>query len=64
MDRDLIEAQARALGLGTALRDFPADVAEAAAKAGALRRALPGAAPAAPDPAAEPFPPLRVGPAR
>ena len=53
----LIETLARAAGLEKALRDFPDDVAAAAAQA--LNNA--GAVNVPTDPAAEPWPPMRAG---
>ncbi|HJS86207.1 MAG TPA: hypothetical protein VJ779_12180 [Acetobacteraceae bacterium] len=57
MDTDLIAARAKAEGLEKALAEFPDDVAEAAAQALAMRRAI--RAPA--DPCAEPWPPMQTG---
>ncbi|HEY5301954.1 MAG TPA: hypothetical protein VIJ55_14860 [Acetobacteraceae bacterium] len=57
MDKDLIAALAEAAGLDKALAEFPEDVAAAAAQA--LRTAAAIKAPS--DPAAEPWPPMRVG---
>jgi hypothetical protein len=57
MDQHLIAALARAAGLDKALAEFPDDVAEAAAQA--LNNA--GAIQVPDDPAAEPWPPMRVG---
>ena len=58
MPDDTVTAAAKAAGLDLALASFPADVAAAAASAaGAVSRlVLP------PDRAAEPWPPMRMGP--
>jgi hypothetical protein len=53
----MIEALARAAGLEKALREFPDDVAAAAAQA--LNNA--GAVHVPTDPTAEPWPPMRAG---
>lgn len=55
MDQDLIAARARAAGLDKALAAFPEDVFAAAAQA--LSQA--GTIHIPPDPAAEPWPPMR-----
>ncbi len=58
MDDTLSAPLARAAGLDIALRDFPDDVAAAALAAGQTGSiAFPA------DPAAEPWPPMRVKPA-
>ncbi len=59
MDQDMIASLARAGGLDKALADFPADVAAAARQA--LSNA--GSFTVPTDPAAEPWPPMRPGPA-
>ena len=56
MDQQLLAALARAAGLEKALADFPDDVAAAAAQA--MNNA--GVVRLAQDPAAEPWPPMRV----
>ncbi|MGE0260126.1 MAG: hypothetical protein AB7H71_08115 [Alphaproteobacteria bacterium] len=57
MDKEAIELLARRAGLDKALAQFPDDVAAAAAQADgvAARVETPS------DPAAEPWPPMRVG---
>ena len=57
MDKTVIEALARQAGLDKALAEFPACVANAAAQA--LRRS--GEIKAPVSPAAEPWPPMKVG---
>lgn len=57
MDQQLVAALARAAGLDKALAEFPEDVAAAAAQA--WNNA--GAIQVPHDPAAEPWPPMRVG---
>ncbi len=57
MDHQLLTALARAAGLDKALVDFPDDVAAAAAQAMTNAGAIQFPA----DPAAEPWPPMRVG---
>lgn len=57
MDKELVSALARGAGLEKALRAFPADVEAAAAQA--LTNA--GVVQSPTDPAAEPWPPMRVG---
>jgi len=56
MDQQLLAALARAAGLERALADFPDDVAAAAAQA--INNA--GVVQLPQDPAAEPWPPMRV----
>jgi hypothetical protein len=56
MDKQLIAALAKAAGLERALADFPEDVAAAAEQAFAYGAAIQSPA----DPAAEPWPPMRV----
>jgi len=57
MDQQLVAALARAAGLDKALAEFPEDVAAAAAQA--WNNA--GVIQVPHDPAAEPWPPMRVG---
>jgi hypothetical protein len=57
MDNDQIAARARAIGLHKALAEFPGDVYAAAHEA--LGHA--GAIVVPPDPADEPWPPMRAG---
>jgi hypothetical protein len=57
MDKDLIAKLARAAGLDKALTEFPEDVALAAQQALGNQGAIEYPA----DPAAEPWPPMRVG---
>lgn len=57
MDDQLVVVLARAAGLDKALRDFPEDVAAAAAQARLQSDAI--AFPT--EPAAEPWPPMRAG---
>ncbi len=57
MDQATIELLARRAGLDKALRDFPDDVAAAAAQAGDVVERM--KAPS--DPRAEPWPPMRAG---
>ena len=57
MDQQLVTILARAAGLDKALREYPEDVAAAAAQA--LSNA--GAIKVPDDPAAEPWPPMRAG---
>ena len=59
MDAELLAALARIAGLQKALAAFPDDVAAAADQA--MRHA--GAVAAPTEPAVEPWPPMRVGPA-
>jgi len=59
MDKELIAALARAAGLDKALAEFPEDLFAAAQQA--LGNA--GAIQVPTDPAAEPWPPMRAGPA-
>lgn len=58
--RDEVLAWAEKMGLGKVAREFPGDVL-AAAEAAAKARS---ASPAPDDPAAEPWPPMRVGGSR
>jgi hypothetical protein len=57
MDREMMERLARRAGLEKALAQFPDDVAAAAAQA----EGIAGRVNAPTDPAAEPWPPMRVG---
>ena len=57
MDKETMERLARRAGLDKALAQFPDDVAAAAAQAEGVAERV--NAPA--DPAAEPWPPMRVG---
>lgn len=57
MDEQLLAALARAAGLDKALADFPDDVAAAAAQATTNADVVQFPQ----DPAAEPWPPMRVG---
>ncbi len=57
MDKELTELLARRAGLDKALAQFPDDVAAAAAQADGIA----GRVNAPTDPAAEPWPPMRVG---
>jgi hypothetical protein len=57
MDKGLMESLARRAGLDKALAQFPDDVAAAAAQADGISARI--SAPT--DPAAEPWPPMRVG---
>ncbi len=57
MDKDTVEILARRAGLDKALAQFPDDVAAAAAQANGVAARI--HAPI--DPAAEPWPPMRVG---
>lgn len=56
MDKELIAALARAAGLDKALAEFPDDLYAAAQQA----LGIAGAVGAPTDPAAEPWPPMRV----
>ncbi len=56
MDTDLVAALARLAGLEKALAEFPDDVLAAAAQALGHRETMP-----APEPLAEPWPPMRPG---
>ncbi|MGD9615335.1 MAG: hypothetical protein AB7H90_09320 [Alphaproteobacteria bacterium] len=58
MDKQMIELLARRAGLDKALAQFPDDVAAAAAQANGITARIK----APTDPAAEPWPPMRVGP--
>lgn len=55
-NEDPVLAAARSLGLDKAAKDFPADVAAAAAAARMFREGLG----VLPDPTSEPWPPMRV----
>jgi hypothetical protein len=57
MDKELMELLARRAGLDRALAQFPDDVAAAASQA----EGIAGRVNAPTDPAAEPWPPMRVG---
>jgi hypothetical protein len=57
MGKELMEALARRAGLDKALAQFPDDVAAAAAQAEGVAKRVNGPI----DPAAEPWPPMRVG---
>ena len=57
MDQETMERLARRAGLDKALAQFPDDVAAAAAQADGLAGRVNGPT----DPAAEPWPPMRVG---
>ena len=57
MDKEAMELLARRAGLDTALAQFPDDVAAAAAQADGVAARIH----APTDPAAEPWPPMRVG---
>jgi hypothetical protein len=57
MDQETMEMLARRAGLDKALAQFPDDVAAAAAQA----EGVAGRVNAPTDPAAEPWPPMRVG---
>ncbi len=58
MDQEAMEMLARRAGLDKALVQFPDDVAAAAAQADGIAARIH----APTDPAAEPWPPMRVGP--
>jgi hypothetical protein len=57
MDKETMERLARCAGLDKALAQFPDDVAAAAAQAEGVAKRVNGPT----DPAAEPWPPMRVG---